>query len=59
MLLSDQFLCFNFMGVRQYPNMLYELHLVKVLSRGSPHFMNFSSIEEGDSVGADHDDSFA
>jgi len=47
------------MGVRQYPNMLYELHLVKVLSRGSPHFMNFSSIEEGDSVGADHDDSFA
>jgi pre-mRNA-processing factor 8 len=75
MLLSDQFLGFfmvpcqgswnyNFMGVRHDPNMKYELHLANPkefyheVHRPS-HFMNFSSIEEGDSVGADRDDSFA
>jgi hypothetical protein len=27
MLLFDQFLGYNFMGVRQYPNMLFEINL--------------------------------
>ena len=75
MLLSGQFLGFfmvpcqgswnyNFMDVRHDPNMKYELHLAnpKVfyhkVHRPS-HFMNFSPTKEGDSVGADRDDSFA
>merc|ERR1711868_76905 len=69
MLLSDRFLGFfmvptqgswnyNFMGVRHDPNMRYELALSNPkefyheVHRPS-HFMNFASIDGGDTVGAD------
>jgi len=74
MLLSDRFLGYfmvpvqgswnyNFMGVRHEANMKYELMLSNPkdfyheVHRPS-HFMNFTSIEEGDAVAADMENAF-
>ncbi|KAH7955968.1 hypothetical protein HPB52_005301 [Rhipicephalus sanguineus] len=75
MLLSDRFLGFfmvpaqgswnyNFMGVRHDPSMKYELQLANPkefyheIHRPS-HFLNFSSLEEPDSIGNDREDLYA
>ncbi|XP_013405996.1 pre-mRNA-processing-splicing factor 8 isoform X1 [Lingula anatina] len=75
MLLSDRFLGFfmvpsvgswnyNFMGVRHDPNKKYELQLANPkefyheVHRPS-HFLNFSSIEEGEFMNSDREDMFA
>nr|CAD7443039.1 unnamed protein product [Timema bartmani] len=75
MLLSDRFLGFfmvptqgswnyNFMGVRHDPNMKYELQLANPKEfyheiHRPAHFLNFSSLEDGDGVGADREDMYA
>ncbi|XP_029055489.1 pre-mRNA-processing-splicing factor 8 [Osmia bicornis bicornis] len=75
MLLSDRFLGFfmvpsqgswnyNFMGVRHDPNMKYELQLANPKEfyheiHRPAHFLNFSSLEDGEGVGADREDVFA
>jgi pre-mRNA-processing factor 8 len=75
MLLSDRFLGFfmvpaqgswnyNFMGVRHDPSMKYELQLANPKEfyheiHRPAHFLNFSSLEDGDGAGADRDDAFA
>ncbi|PFX20445.1 Pre-mRNA-processing-splicing factor 8 [Stylophora pistillata] len=75
MLLSDRFLGFfmvptqgswnfNFMGVRHSPNMRYELQLSNPkefyheVHRPS-HFLNFSTMEDVEVIGADRDDMFS
>lgn len=75
MLLSDRFLGFfmvpaqgswnyNFMGVRHDANMKYELQLANPKEfyheiHRPAHFLNFSSLEDGDGVGADREDVYA
>ncbi|XP_026684160.1 pre-mRNA-processing-splicing factor 8, partial [Diaphorina citri] len=75
MLLSDRFLGFfmvpaqsswnyNFMGVRHDPNMKYDLQLANPKEfyheiHRPAHFLNFSSLEDGDGVGADREDAYA
>ncbi|KAJ8952187.1 hypothetical protein NQ318_022637 [Aromia moschata] len=75
MLLSDRFLGFfmvpsqgswnyNFMGVRHDPSMKYELQLANPKEfyhevHRPAHFLNFSSLEDGDGAGADREDTFA
>ncbi|KAG5896054.1 hypothetical protein JTB14_011049 [Gonioctena quinquepunctata] len=75
MLLSDRFLGFfmvpsqgswnyNFMGVRHDPSMKYELQLANPKEfyhevHRPAHFLNFSSLEDGDGAGADREDAFA
>ena len=75
MLLSDRFLGFfmtpaqgswnyNFMGVRHDANMKYELSLANPKEfyheiHRPAHFLNFSSIEEGETFAADRDNFFA
>jgi pre-mRNA-processing factor 8 len=52
------------MGVRHDPNMKYELQLSNPKEfyhevHRPAHFLNFSSLEEGDGVGADREDMYA
>ncbi|KAG0699153.1 Pre-mRNA-processing-splicing factor 8 [Chionoecetes opilio] len=71
MLLSDRFLGlfmnplqgswnYNFMGVRHDPNMKYDLQLASPKEfyhevHRPAHFLNFSSLDEADTAGADRD----
>ena len=53
-----------FAGVRHDPNMKYELTLANPKEfyheiHRPAHFLNFSSLEDGDSVGADKENLFA
>lgn len=52
---------YNFMGVRHDPNMKYELQLANPKEfyheiHRPAHFLNFSSLEDGEGVGADRED---
>ena len=54
---------YNFMGVRHDPAMKYEIHMANPKDfyhevHRPTHFMKFAAIEEGESVGADREDSF-
>jgi pre-mRNA-processing factor 8 len=51
-------------GVRHDPSMKYELQLANPKEfyheiHRPAHFLNFSSLEDGDGAGADRDDAFA
>ncbi|KAJ8927951.1 hypothetical protein NQ314_019584 [Rhamnusium bicolor] len=67
MLLSDRFLGFFMVpsqGVRHDPSMKYELQLANPKEfyhevHRPAHFLNFSSLEDGDGAGADREDAFA
>lgn len=53
-----------FLGVRHNPNTKYELQLANPKEfyhevHRPAHFLNFSSLEDGDGVGADREDMFA
>lgn len=53
-----------FIGVRHDPNMKYDLKLANPKEfyheiHRPAHFLNFSSLEDGDSVGADKENLFA
>ena len=53
-----------FVGVRHDPNMKYDLKLSNPKEfyheiHRPAHFLNFSSLEDGDSVGADKENLFA
>lgn len=55
---------FFFLGVRHNPNTKYELQLANPKEfyhevHRPAHFLNFSSLEDGDGVGADREDMFA
>ena len=54
---------YNFMGVRHDPAMKYEIHMANPKDfyhevHRPTHFIKFAAIEEGESVGADREDSF-
>lgn len=53
-----------FLGVRHDPSMKYELQLANPKEfyhevHRPAHFLNFSSLEDGDGAGADREDAFA
>lgn len=55
---------FKFLGVRHDANMKYELQLANPKEfyheiHRPAHFLNFSSLEDGDGVGADREDVYA
>lgn len=57
-------LLFQFLGVRHDPSMKYELQLANPKEfyhevHRPAHFLNFSSLEDGDGTGADREDAFA
>lgn len=59
---SDSSFCY--LGVRHDPSMKYELQLANPKEfyhevHRPAHFLNFSSLEDGDGAGADREDAFA
>lgn len=62
--LTPAFNVSTFSGVRHDPNMKYDLQLANPKEfyheiHRPAHFLNFSSLEDGDGVGADREDAYA
>lgn len=61
---TNVFILTNILGVRHDANMKYELQLANPKEfyheiHRPAHFLNFSSIDEGEGVGADREDVYA